>query len=157
MNENYITYETNNDIGNELNSYIVNIFKHLSESKNAGDYDHDQYLKDNYANSLFFAFVTSAYVEELIPSFRNKPDNINTFSTSILKRIRRRVSHVLCHGINLSLRTGIFTDYLKLAWVTPIPKGGDSINASNYLPISVLPIFSKIIEKFVNKQLYTYF
>ena len=55
-------------------------------------------------------------------------------------------------SINLSLRTGIFPDCLKLAKVTPIPKGGDSTNAGNYREISVLPIFSKIFEKVVYKQ-----
>ena len=82
--------------------------------------DHYQYLKVNYVNSLFFAPVSSADVEEIILSLRNKP-NINTISTSVLKRIRSHVSHVLCHIINLSLRTDIFPDCLKLARVTPIP------------------------------------
>ena len=41
--------------------------------------------------------------------------------------------------------------------MTPIPKGGDSTNAGNCRPISVLPFFSKIIEKVVHKQFYTYF
>ena len=41
--------------------------------------------------------------------------------------------------------------------MTPIPKGGDSTNAGYCRPISVLPIFSKIFEKVVYKQLYTYF
>ena len=90
--------------------------------------DHYQYQKGNYANSLIFAPVSSADVEEIILSLRNKPGNINTFSTSVLKRIRRHVFPVLCHIINLSLRTGIFPDCLKLARVTPIPKGGDSTN-----------------------------
>ena len=67
------------------------------------------------------------------------------------------MSHVLCHLINLSSQTGIFQDCLKLAKVTPIPKGDDSTNAGNYRPISVLPIFSKIFDKVVYKQLYTYF
>ena len=40
--------------------------------------------------------------------------------------------------------------------MTPIPKCGDSTNADNYnRPIS--PIFSKIYEKCVFEQLYTYF
>ena len=82
-------------------------------------------------------------------SHRNKTGNINTFSTSVSKRIRRHVSHVLCHIINLSLRTGIFPDCLKLARGTLIPKGVYSSNAGNYRPISVLPIFSKIFEKVV--------
>ena len=40
--------------------------------------------------------------------------------------------------------------------MSPIPKGGDSTNAGNYRPISVLSIFSEIFEKAVYKQLDTY-
>ena len=74
-----------------------------------------------------------------------------------MKRIRLHVFHVLCHIINLSFRTGIFPDCLKLAKVTPIPKGDDSTNAGNYRPISVLPIFFKIFEKVPYKLLSTHF
>ena len=55
---------------------------------NAGPYDHYQYLKCNYANSLFFSPVTSANVEEIIIFLRNQPGNINLFSISVLIRIR---------------------------------------------------------------------
>ena len=64
---------------------------------NAGPNDHYQNLKGNYVNSLFFAPVSSADVEEVILSLRNKPGNINTFSTSDLKRIRRHVSHFVSY------------------------------------------------------------
>ena len=117
-------------------------------------YDHNKYLKGNYANSLLFAPVSSADVEEIIFSLRNKPGNTNTFSISVLKIIRRRVSHVLCHIINLSSRFGIFPDCLKLSRVTSAPKGGESTNAGNCRPISVLPVFSIIFEQPVYKQLY---
>ena len=123
---------------------------------NAGPYDHNQYLKGNNVNSLFIAPVSSAHVEEIFLPLRNKPGNINTISTSVLKRISRHVSHVLCHIINLSLQTGIFPDCLILARVTPIPKGGDSTNAGNYRPISVLPIFSKIFLKVVYKVIHIF-
>ena len=80
--ENDITYVTKQDISNVLNSYFVNIGKRISESMNAGLYDHYQYLKGNYVSSLFFAPVSSADVEEIILSLSNKPGNINTISTS---------------------------------------------------------------------------
>ena len=82
ISENDITYETKHDIANVLNSYSVNTNKRISESMNAGPYDHYQYVKGNYANSLFFAPVSSADVEEIILSLRNKPGKI-TFSTTV--------------------------------------------------------------------------
>jgi hypothetical protein len=45
---------------------------------------------------------------------------------------------------NLSINTGVFPDSLKVAKVTSIHKKNDPLNKSNYRPISVLPIFSKV-------------
>ena len=48
---------------------------------------------------------------------------------------------------NLSLNTGIFPDRMKVAKVIPIFKKGKKSSISNYRPISVLPCFSKILER----------
>ena len=50
----------------------------------------------------------------------------------------------LKHLFNLSIEKGVFPDDLKIARVTPIYKGEDSSDVSNYRPTSVLPCFSKI-------------
>ena len=58
--------------------------------------------------------------------------------------------------INRSLTTGVFPDNLQKACVTPIPKEVYKCNLSNYSPISVLPVFSKVFEKLAHKQLFDY-
>ena len=58
---------------------------------------------------------------------------------------------------NLSLSTGIFPDRMKVAKVTPIFKKGEKSGISNYRPISVLPCFSKILERIMYNRLYDYF
>ena len=40
--------------------------------------------------------------------------------------------------------------------MTPIPKEGDKCNLSNYRPISVLPVFSKVFEKVAYTHRYDY-
>ena len=55
--------------------------------------------------------------------------------------------------INISIKTGHFPDNLKLAKLQPFDKGGDKDDPSNYRPISVLPVVSKIIVKHVTKHL----
>ena len=59
--------------------------------------------------------------------------------------------------INQSLATGIFPDKLKNAKITPIHKKESIHTLENYRPISILPTISKIFEKTVFNQLYTYF
>ena len=61
---------------------------------------------------------------------------------------------MLTNIINRSLTTGVFPDSLKKAHVTPIPKEEDKCNLSNYRPISVFPVISKVFEKVAYTQLY---
>ena len=49
-----------------------------------------------------------------------------------------------------------FPESLKLAKIKPIHKGGTKSDPSNYRPISVLPVISKIVEKHVTKHLFAY-
>ena len=49
--------------------------------------------------------------------------------------------------------TSFFPSIWKNAKITPVHKKGDTKNSENFRPISVLPIFSKIIEKAAHSQL----
>ena len=55
---------------------------------------------------------------------------------------------------NTSIERSQFPDSWKLARVTPIVKEGDKAEKSNYRPISVLPVISRLFEKPVARQLY---
>ena len=52
----------------------------------------------------------------------------------------------LKHFFNLSIEKGVFPDDVSIARVTPIYKGEDISDVSNYRLISVLPRVSKILE-----------
>ena len=45
---------------------------------------------------------------------------------------------------------------LKIAKVTPVFKAGDRSSLGNYRPISVLPVFSKILEKIIYNRVYNF-
>ena len=72
----------------------------------------------------------------------------------------------LTYITNLSLIQGIFPDELKKAKIIPLYKSNDPMLFNNYRPISLLPLFSKVLErimynriiKFINKHkiLYKY-
>ena len=57
---------------------------------------------------------------------------------------------------DLSLQSGVFIDLMKIAIVWPVFKTGDTADSSNYRPISVLPCFSKILERVMYNRLYKY-
>ena len=57
----------------------------------------------------------------------------------------------------MSIDNNCFPDKLKEAQVTPLHKKSDPLLKTNYRPVSVLPIFSKIFEKIYEIQLTDYF
>ena len=46
---------------------------------------------------------------------------------------------------------------MKLAKVSPIFKSNDKLSVNNYCPISLLPVFSKVLEKLMHKRLVSFF
>ena len=59
----------------------------------------------------------------------------------------------LTHIMNLSLSSGIVPEQMKVARVIPLLKAGILSLLANYRPVSVLPAFSKFLERIVYKSL----
>lgn len=150
-----IEYSESNDIANAFNSHFVNIGTSIARSVNS-DVDPSIYLRGDYADSFFFAPVTPNLVNQMINSLKNKSSDISLLSIRGLRFVSNLVSPVLAEIYNKSLLQGSFPECLKTAKVIPVYKAGDRTNVNNYRPISILPIFSKVLEKIVCKQLYNY-
>jgi hypothetical protein len=71
----------------------------------------------------------------------------------IIKNCGQYLIKPLVHICNMSFQSGTFPDMLKLSKIIPIPKSGDVRDMSNFRPISVLPVFSKMLEKIMCKRL----
>ena len=75
---------------------------------------------------------------------------------SLLKKVINLIIEPLIHVCNLSLRTGVFPDKMKIASVLPVYKTGNVSVFGNYRPISILPQFSKKLEKLYNNRLISF-
>ena len=98
----------------------------------------------------FFAAPTNHIeVDSIIRTLKNKRCNIHVIPNFVLKRITTVISPVLAKIINMPVMLGIFPKSLKVARVVPIHKASCKEDLNNYRPISILPIYSKIIEKVI--------
>ena len=115
------------------------------------------FLKGDYSNSFYFSPVSEFEISSVISSLNcSKSVGPNSIPIYLLKILNNNISLCLSKIINDSFLHGIFPDKLKIAKVTPIFKKGSRTDKSNYRPISVLSIFSKMFEKLVYKRVYNY-
>lgn len=97
------------------------------------------------------------FIIELVKDLKSKTSLDSTeLSCKFIKCIINEISMPLCHIFNLSFKQGHVPHQLKLAKVVPIfKKGGKQTSVDDYRPISLLPVFSKILEKIVTIKLST--
>ena len=84
----------------------------------------------------------------------NKSTGIDGISSRMLKLAAPIIAPSIAKLINLSFSLNQFPKHWKTARITPIFKNGNQTEVTNYRPISVLPILSKIAERHVNNALY---
>lgn len=87
----------------------------------------------------------------------SKTEDYYGLSNFIVKSIAKEIQMPLLSLSNRVLDEGTFPECLKLTVTLPVYKKGDKNLRSNYRPISIVPIISKIIENCMHKQIYKYF
>lgn len=65
----------------------------------------------------------------------------------LIKLSSNHIASSLEHIFNDSIKNGYFPDKLKIKKIIPLHKSGSRLDITNYRPISLLPIFSKIFEQ----------
>jgi hypothetical protein len=102
-------------------------------------------------------FVSDADVSEIInivQSLSNsKSTGVDGLSSSIIKNTITEIAAPLATVFNKSINIGQFPDALKIGKIIPIHKCEDNKLLNNYRPISVLPIFSKVLERLMYNRL----
>ena len=103
---------------------------------------------------MFVEDVTTNEIIKIVNNFKNKSScDVNGISMNILKQVFIAVVKPFKYICNLSLKKGIFPEDMKIARVIPRYKAGDKNVFTNYRPVSILPQFSKILEKVFNNRL----
>ena len=136
------------EIAEEFNNFFVNIGEQTAKNLPQPTNSFSDYLNGNYAANLFMFPTCEAEILHTTTNLKASTSEVyDNVSTKLLKQTVKEVATPLAHIVNLSLSHGIFPNDMKLAKIVPIFKNG------NTKPISILPAFSKILEKIVCNRL----
>ena len=91
-----------------------------------------------------------------LKDIRDAFTKVKTTKSFGVDNISSYIVNSLTFQFNTSFETSQFPDSWKVARITPIFKDGDRTDKSNYRPISVFPVISKLFEKLVFNQQYQY-
>jgi hypothetical protein len=150
------TFYNPNIIANEINKFFVSVGPNLAKNipiiNNSINSKKDLISPEiSSLNKFKVSFDEFEIAFKMLKT--NKaigPDDVNgnivIGSYDIIKNILFRV-------FTCSINQAVFPDQLKIARVTPIFKGGELTNLSHYRPISVLPVFSKILERILYNKI----
>lgn len=149
---------------NAVNNYFANVGRNLAlnierqmsscTSSDKSPHQPSLGLLQPAPKSMALLSVDEKEIENIILNLKDKCAlGWDGIPTSVIKSARHVLIPILKHVFNVCLSKGVFPLAFKKAVVHPIYKGGDRGSASNYRPISVLTVLSKVFEKILNKRL----
>ena len=130
-----------------FNSYFYSVFTRGTSSCS------EDYQCSQSEINLHTIEINSAEVFEALTALDpNKAMGIDKISPKMLKYC----ATTLCEPITYLFSQCLYSGYLPQEWwthsITPIYKNGDKSVVSNYRPISLLRIISKVLEKIIYKH-----
>ena len=135
-----------------FNSYFCGVGESVENSIPVTEVDPLSYMPQPLVDSLFLFPVTSSECNNIIKNLKNSKQNIDSISMTLIKENSMKLSEIFCDIINLCFSHGKFPKVFKQATVVPIFKKGERTELPNYRPISLLQIFSKILEKCIHSR-----
>ena len=102
---------------------------------------------------MFLSNITADELMKTVMRCKNKfSKDYNDINMFLVKSTFDAVVHPFLYMCNLSFTKGVFPDEVMIAKVVPLFKSGDDNTFNNYRPVSLLPQFSKILEKLFDKS-----
>ena len=115
------------------------------------------YLSNFNPKTLFLFPTNETEILKIVGKLKNKSSTgYDDISCKLLKDTVNYIVKPLTKIINLSLSCGKFPEKMKTAKVIPIFKTGQDNKFNNYRPISLLPVFSKVLEKIVFDRVFNF-
>ena len=142
------------NLAQKFNEHFSNIATNIQDNIAPTVRPPESYI-ENLNHYFLFPTVTPDMIKETFSELKvKKSTDFSGLSTHFLKNVIDIISTPLSHIFNKSMESGVVPEQCKIAKVSPVfKKGGNEGNVNDYRPISVLSIFSKILEKIISNSL----
>lgn len=162
LNENDKIISNTEEVSEIFNAYFVNVANEIGKNYVFNPSNHpslEMIDKKNFEKNVFNFKPTdhktvSKIIDKLNPKKATGADKI---SAKVLKTVKDTVAEPMTNLINMTITASTFPNSAKRAQVSPLFKKDDAMIKSNFRPVSLLPIPSKIFEKVLANQLSEYF
>ena len=116
----------------------------------------NEILKKSVRPSFSFTEVSEFQVIKMVRSIKTNACGVDGISAFFLKLGIEHSVYAFTNIINTSILYKKFPSRWKNALVKPLPKNNSPASVADYRPISLLPAFSKVVEKLIAKQMINY-
>ena len=140
-------------IANAFNAYCVNIGPTLASKIPDLGINYRNVMPQQNNMSFFLRPVNDSEVKNIIAQLKDGAPGKDGIFSKGLKCISDHIATPLTRLTNLSFSQGVFPNDLNVALVSPLYQSKDPMTFSNYRPISLLPLFSKVLEKLMYNRL----
>ena len=157
IESNGIVYSDQQSIANILNKHFSTVAIKLADKFKDSPKVFSPAPKKVTDATFTFQPVTEQFVlHQLLHLKTNKAIGLDRISARLLKDSATVMSSTITSILNRSLESRTFPKIWKQGKVAALFKSGDRLDSNNYRPITVLSTISKILERAVHQQLYTY-
>jgi hypothetical protein len=111
---------------------------------------------DEVFDSFAFSCVEEAVVLSAIMGIKSVAVGAEDFSIKLIRIVLPHILSVLTHLFNFVISSSSFLTAWKTAIVLPLPKSRARTGLADLRPISILPVLSKGIERFLCDQFVEY-
>ena len=139
-----------------LNDFFSGCFNDAQPPLSMSDYSNLHQPDPDLCPEQFLC-TEDEILEMLLSLDTTKSSGPDGISATMLKQTAVSIAPGITKLMNLSISTSKFPTAWKTSSVVPVPKGSNHTSVSNYRPISLFPILSKLLEKHVHDLILNHF
>jgi exonuclease III len=106
--------------------------------------------------SMYLKPPTHTQITAIIKSLKKKGPGCDNVSVQDVQNSGPVFVNLFCDVIKTSIKTSNYSQCLKISLIRPIYKSASHAKFDNYRPISVLTVYDKIFEKYLQEQITQY-